>query len=165
MPTWIDIVNDNTSAVLNAANRVLGNVSDAEDVTQEVFAEAFRKFDASSAQNWTGLLRRLAVCRAIDLLRSRKTTEPLSPLASDGKCNGPVEDAMTRELKQRLRIETAKLPSRESQVFCLVYYEQLGHSDVARILGISQTAVTSALSKARAKLGQTLFQPSTGECK
>ena len=43
---WAEIVHRNVAVVTSAALRVLGCVSDAEDVAQEVFLEAFRKWDA-----------------------------------------------------------------------------------------------------------------------
>ena len=36
MPVWNEIVQRNAAKVLNAALRVLGNLADAEDVSQEV---------------------------------------------------------------------------------------------------------------------------------
>ena len=62
MSNWNEIVKNNAASVVAAAFRILGNLPDAEDVSQEVFTEAFRKWDASSNQKWNGLLRRIAVC-------------------------------------------------------------------------------------------------------
>lgn len=58
MPVWNEIVQRNAAKVLNAALRVLGNLADAEDVSQEVFTEAFRKWNHVPEQQWEGILRR-----------------------------------------------------------------------------------------------------------
>lgn len=52
MPVWNEIVQRNAAKVLNAALRVLGNLADAEDVSQEVFTEAFRKWNHVPEQQW-----------------------------------------------------------------------------------------------------------------
>ncbi len=76
-PDWAAIVRANVAIVTNAALRVLGSVSDAEDVAQDVFLEAFRKFEPNAGHLWAGLLRRMAICRALDSLRSRTTSATL----------------------------------------------------------------------------------------
>ncbi len=66
MKNWNDVVKENAAVVLNTALRITGNLADAEDVSQEVFAEASRKSTIHPNQPLAGLLRRMAVCRAID---------------------------------------------------------------------------------------------------
>ena len=53
-PDWAEIVRNNVAVVTNAALRVLGSVSDAEDVAQDVFPEAFRKFEPDAGHSWAG---------------------------------------------------------------------------------------------------------------
>jgi RNA polymerase sigma-70 factor (ECF subfamily) len=54
MDDWNEIVRKNAGQVLNSAYRILGNVSDAEDISQEVFSEAFRKWQVAPDQKWSG---------------------------------------------------------------------------------------------------------------
>ena len=164
MQSWNEIVQRNAANVLNAALRVLGNLADAEDVSQEVFTEAFRKWDAQPDTQWEGILRRMAVFRSIDLLRSKKNTQTLSMDLPDDK-NSPISNAISRELAHRLRIEIGNLPPRESQVFCLTYFEQQTAEQIAQSLDISKPSVATALSKARAKLELAFRKISTGEPK
>lgn len=152
MPDWNQIVQLNAAKVLNSAFRVLGNLADAEDVSQEVFAEAFRKWESSPVQQWTGILRRMAVCRAIDLLRSKKSFDPLTEEVVDHVGVDPVENAIASELEQRLRKAICCLSERESQVFCLMYFEHQSSKSISQSLDISPGAVATALSKARTKL-------------
>ena len=163
MSNWNLIVEENVAGVMNAAFRILGNLTDAEDIAQEVFTEAFQKWDANSDQNWSGLLKRMTVCRSIDLLRLSRGLEPLPPFFADRKTTDPLDATLTREFQQRLRTETGKLPSREAQVFCLVHFENLSQSQVAETLSLSTTAVTSALSKARHKLQKIFLKTAQGE--
>ncbi len=168
MPDWNEIIRLNAAQVLNSAYRILGKVADAEDVSQEVFSEAYRKWQTDPNQRWSGLLRRMAVCRSIDLLRLNRPTESIETSAiefADNKSACPVEIAIANELHQQVRIAIANLPAREAQVFCLMFFEQQSNQQISESLGITRAAVATAISKARSKLELVLSRISTGESK
>ena len=163
MPNWNQIVRANAANVLNAAFRLTGNLADAEDVSQEVFTEAYQKFRSTPNQSWAGILRRMSVCRSIDLLRSKKPVVDLSADLIDARSAGPLGEAIGIELEQRLRSAICDLSDRESQVFCLMYFERQSHEEICNTLAISPAAVATALSKARAKLARAFAISSKGE--
>ncbi len=166
MPDWNDIVRKNAVSVLNAAYRILGNLSDAEDVSQEVFAEAFRKWDGKPDQQWAGVLKRMSVCRSIDSIRKKqKRASSLTPELLPDDSNNPLDIAISHEQEHRLRIAIGNLPPRESEVFCLTYFEQQSSNQIAELLGMSRPAVATALSKARSKLELVFREISTGDSK
>jgi RNA polymerase sigma-70 factor, ECF subfamily len=154
---WRTIVQEHAASVVGAAWRILGNTADAEDVAQEVFFEAFRKWDDRADLKWINLLKRLAVCRALDRARLRKpatSSVVMTEIASNA--SGPVEIAAASELTELLRQAIDSLPRREAEVFCLCYFEDQGHAEIAAILGMKPGAVATALCKARAKLEKLL---------
>ena len=163
MPNWNEIVESNVHCVLAAAMRILGNLADAEDVSQEVFAEAFQKWKSSSEQNWTGLLKRISVCRAIDHLRKQKLTESFEFPIADHSAYDPLQIVVERERQQQLRIAVGELPSREAQIFCLIFFEKLKNAEVSKQLGISTGAVAKSLSKAKSKLAEKFNKSRIGE--
>lgn len=168
MADWNQIVRANAAQVLSAAYRVTGNLADAEDVCQEVFSEAYQKWDGDSDQKWAGIFKRMSVCRAIDLLRARKPTQSLDHQAQelmDRHSSDPVDQAICTEIQHRLRTLLIRLSERESQVFCLMFFEHQTHDEIATGLGISRVAVATALSKARAKLETGFRMSSSGESK
>lgn len=161
MIDWDCIVREHGSLVFGTAWRILGHAADAEDVTQDVFLEAYQWPITRPVRSWGGLLRRLSACRALDRLRQRKNNVPIDGLAIMTADAGPEEEAVGNELAARLREKLALLPPREGTVFCLRYFEDLSYQDIAELLTITPGAVAAALCKARAKL-EHLLAPS--EC-
>ena len=156
---WKTVVQEHAAHVFGAARRILGDDGDAEDVSQEVFLEAYRRWAQQPAMDWTPLLRRMATCRALDRLRRRKLTLPLHEQRLESSVPGPVEIAVGRELEDRLRDALTELPARESEVFWLHFFEDLPNKEIALLLEITPGAVAAACHKARNKL-ETLLSDS-----
>lgn len=164
LPNWDRIVEQHAKRVFRVAFRILGTVQDAEDVSQDVFAEAFRVHKKGPVQTWAGLLVRLATLRSIDRLRRRRpsvelhecdritTVEPFDRVAAD-------------ELTSWLRAAVAQLPDQQATVFVMSHFEQLPRDDVSATLGISPEAVSTVLFKARQSLLEQLNLFKIGESK
>lgn len=150
--SWEEIVVANSSVVLNAALRVLGRLPDAEDVAQEVLVEAFQKWSPQTGHSWSGLLKRMAVCRSLDLLRTRRTMHFLEFQPVDSREAAADQQMIRRELHDQLVELVAQLPKREAEVFCLACFENMSHTEIAAALLISKGAVATLLGKARQKL-------------
>lgn len=150
-PDWSEIVRAHGARVLRIAVRITGSVHDAEDVAQDVFVEAYRFHRSGPVQSWAGLLVRLATLRSIDRLRRGR---PAGRLADADRATnvGPYEEAVGRELAERLRGAVGRLPDQQAAVFTLVCFEQLTRDEVAASLDISPQAVSTALYKARQRL-------------
>jgi RNA polymerase sigma-70 factor (ECF subfamily) len=151
LPDWNGIVERHAKRVLRVAQRILGSVQDAEDVSQDVFAEAFRLHRSGPVQSWTGLLVRLATLRSLDRLRRLR---PAAELRDSDRVTTvePFELAAADELAQWLRQAMARLPDQQAAVFAMVHFEQFSRDDVSAALGISPEAVSTALYKARQRL-------------
>lgn len=54
LPDWDRIVERHAQRVFRVALRILGSVQDAEDVSQDVFVEAFKSFRHGPVQSWIG---------------------------------------------------------------------------------------------------------------
>jgi RNA polymerase sigma-70 factor (ECF subfamily) len=151
LPDWDRIVEHHARRVFRVALRILRSVEDAEDVSQDVFTEAFRTHRKGPVLSWTGLLVRLATLRSLDRLRRKR---PSVELRNDDTMVtvGPSEEAGARELADWLRKAIAQLPDQQATVFVMHYYEQFPHDQISAILGISSDAVSAALYKARQRL-------------
>lgn len=161
MPDWQQIVDEQGPPAYRIARRILGNAADAQDVCQDVFAELFRMLDSREVVNLPGLVRRLASFRAVDHLRKRKATVSLNEALAASDVEGPLELAVASELAERLRKALAQLPDQQAAVFALRHFEHLTTAEIAAALDTTQSAVSTALSKAREKLARLFHHQQT----
>ena len=146
-----------------AAWRVLGHAGDAEDAVQEALLDAFHLHRSQNVASWGALLRRLATCRALDVLRKRRTAEPLSTQAAGPAAAEPPAVAVASELAQRLREALLQLAPREAEVFSLRYFGELTNEEIAAELKMTTGAVGVALHKARESLKELLETEEEGK--
>jgi RNA polymerase sigma-70 factor (ECF subfamily) len=151
LPDWGRIVEQHAGRVLRVAMRILGNAQDAEDASQEAFAEAFRLQRSGRVQSWTGLLVRLATLRSLDVLRRRQTQESLRDEDWISR-HEPFESVAARELAERLRFAISQLPEQQGVVFAMCHFEHMSRTEICTSLSISPEAVSTALYKARQHL-------------
>jgi RNA polymerase sigma-70 factor, ECF subfamily len=162
MVDWNVLVREHGAAIFGIAWRILGHAQDAEDVVQEVFAQASRHPRGKQVVCWPALLRRMATCRAVDALRRRRVTIPLEQAELASAHDDPHAIATGHELEARLRAALADLPPREAEVFCLRYFEDLSYREIAESLAVSPTAASTALCQARSRLERLLTEPDEG---
>jgi RNA polymerase sigma-70 factor (ECF subfamily) len=164
LPDWDRIVERHANHVFRVARRILGSVQDAEDVSQDVFTEAFRMHKKGPIQSWTGLLVRLATLRSIDRLRRHRPSVALRE--SDRLSTAePFDEAAATELAQWLRKAMAHLPDQQATVFAMIQFEQLSRNEVSATLGISLESVSTTLYKARQRLLSKLGVFNRGDSK
>ena len=81
------------------------------------------------------------------------------PLAADCAAGGPApaaEPAFEAPEQQALYQAVLSLPERYRIVLVLFYYEELPVKEIAALLGLEVSAVTTRLSRARKKLKEVL---------
>ena len=148
---WDGIVDRHAKSVFRVAMRILASVPDAEDVSQDVFTEAFQLHSTTRVKNWTGLLVRLATLRSIDRLRRKRPAVELNE--ADRMSNiEPFDELVADELSHWLRGAIAQLPEQQGAVFVLFHFEQLPREEISAALGMTPEAVSTALYKARQRL-------------
>jgi RNA polymerase sigma-70 factor, ECF subfamily len=151
LPDWDRIVEHHATRVFRVAMRILRSVHDAEDVSQDVFAEALKLHRAGPVQSWAGLLVRLATLRSLDRLRRNR---PSLELRESDKTSTvePFEELQARELADWLQTAIAGLPDQQATVFVMHHFEQLSRDEISAALGVSPEAVSTALYKSRQRL-------------
>ena len=157
---WHTIVDSNVAVLVASVRRIVGNDHDAEDVVQEVFAEAYRIPKTTKIENWSALLRKMAQRRAIDQLRRRM--RQANATGSDAILNiasseiEPSESLDWQERDDQLRAALATLADREASAFSLAYFDGMSRPEIAVVLEASTNAVNVAIHKAIQKLRKQL---------
>ncbi|GAA4269767.1 RNA polymerase sigma factor [Hyunsoonleella aestuarii] len=148
------------------AKRFLKDAADAEDVVQESFIKAFTKLDQYKAKVTFGAwLKRIVVNKSIDYLKSKKQRLveldevhlKVIDTADDDKWL--VEDAIT--LKE-VKVAIHNLPEKYQYVVMLYLIEGYDHQEISEILGISEVASRTQLSRGKAKLKEQLIPKTNG---
>jgi RNA polymerase sigma-70 factor (ECF subfamily) len=152
--------------VLMLAWRLLGNIEDAQDSTQEVFLRAFKylhRFDTTKpVEAW---LVRITVNVCRDFGRHRQRRQSLAAeFQESGITNvDPYSDLASGEQKKMLREAIASLPHKERAALVLRDIEGLSTAEVADILNSSETTVRSQISIARVKIRKAIERFQGGE--
>src|SRR6266498_246815 len=144
--------------------RMTGNTAEAEDLSQEVFVQVFRKLDTFRGESaFTTWLHRLTVNHV--LMHFRKNRSRKEQLTEDGELLEQVIKARnvitSFPILDRLALDEAilKLAPGYRAVFILHDVEGLQHIAIANILGCSVGTSKSQLHKARMKMRHLLRQP------
>jgi len=143
--------------------RMTNNTSEAEDLTQEVFIQLFRKsgsFRGDSAfSTW---LHRLTVNQV--LMHFRRRSVKNEKVSDDGEMPEQTVHGTANPNKMpvvdRIALKKAigELPNGYRSVFILHDIEGYEHEEVARMMGISVGTSKSQLHKARLKLRGLLIK-------
>ena len=136
--------------VYRLALRMCGEAA-ADDVTQEVFLAAWRRFST-----W---LYRLTTNAAIDWLRREKRHRGMDDvteleLPDDGP--SPQDQAEQAEAQQAVRRALSRLSEEHRQVLLLRYMQELDYAEIAAALEISEGTVKSRISRAKMRLRELL---------
>jgi RNA polymerase sigma-70 factor (ECF subfamily) len=134
--------------------RVVGNVHDAQDLTQEAFIKALQRQDqlkdGQKAAHW---LSRIATNTALDFLRrhNRVSFCEMSD-APEGNFETPETTALRSEQRDWLSAGLDRLTPRERAALVLRDVEDLPAEEVAQRLDCSKATVRSHIANARIKL-------------
>jgi len=151
--------------VFAAAFRVTGDPMDAEDVLQTVFLRLLRRRDEPVlGDTAAAYLHRAAVNAALDSLRRRRRRGPElrweaeggDAFLADDAAPGPERERRARELGAALRGALTRLSPAAAEVFALRYLEGWPNQEIARLLGMTQTAVAVSLHRTRRRLQREL---------
>ncbi len=137
--------------------RMTGNVSEAEDCTQEAFIQAWNKLEKfrgdSAFATW---LHRIAVNIVLGRIRKSKREQDRIQSITDTS-SAPLVTGDTGELRD-LSEAVDRLPSGARHVFVLHAVYGYSHDEAADMLGIAAGTSKAQLHRARRLLSQQLTQ-------
>jgi RNA polymerase sigma factor (sigma-70 family) len=140
----------------NVGYRIVNNEEEAEDVLQEAFISAFRSLDHYRGDATFGSwLKRIVVNKAINVLKRRR----LERLPEDENFDVPEQTDVADEFPftvEQVRAAIAMLPDGYRSVLSLYLLEGYDHSEIAEILGISESTSKSQFNRSKKKLREIL---------
>jgi RNA polymerase sigma-70 factor (ECF subfamily) len=141
------------------AYRMLGDATEAEDAAQEVFVRAWNQLHTfQQERRFSTWLLSIASHHCIDVLRRRKPTAPLDDVALyvESEEAAPDEIALQGEQREIVKKLLNTLPEKYRSVTVLRYYNDLSYDEIARVTGLTESAVKTQLHRARRMLAQQL---------
>jgi len=148
--------------MFNVAFRMLGNIAEAADATQDVFLKVFENIAGYDPKyrlfSW---IYRIAVNESIDRLKHRRHAEVVAsdvedfPLASAER--GPEQMAGDAQMHDLIQTALMELQYDHRAVIVLRHFAECSYAQMAEILHIPEKTVKSRLYSARQELHGKLF--------
>jgi RNA polymerase sigma-70 factor (ECF subfamily) len=156
-----EFVQQNLRRIFLLIYRIVGNVDDAQDLTQETFIKALQRQgqlkDLEKAASW---LSRIASNTAIDFLRKNKkfTFSDVNEIMANrtSPLDSPEQKLLRGERKLQLDGGLAELTVRERTALLLRDVEDMPAEQVAAQMNCSMATVRSHIANARIKFKRYL---------
>ena len=148
-----ELVNRFQRSVFNVALRMLGNVQDAEDVTQTVFGNAFLALDSYDPKyRFFSWIYRMTVNESLNTIKSRRNVVSL-----DGSFDVPAPGAMSQsDAEARVGKALMELKPDDRAVVVLKHFVSFSYEEISDVLDVPVKTVKSRLFTARERLRQSL---------
>ncbi len=152
--------------LINLAYRMLGNLQEAEDATQEAFIRAFKNIERyDTGRSFKTWIFSITSNHCIDRLRKRRLTyvsidEPLPPhpaLVGDDE-NDPEKSLLDRERSLYIQELLDTLSPEYRAAVVLRYWYELSYAEIAEALDTTESAIKSRLFRARQALADAVEQ-------
>jgi len=135
--------------------RIINNETEAEDVMQEAFLNAFKKIDTYKGEvSFGAWLKKIIINRSLDHLKKKKVKfEEINE-----KTNQIIDYQMeTKEVNMKvIKDAIQKLPDGYRVVLSLFLIEGYDHEEISEILGISNSSSRTQYLRAKNKLRELL---------
>lgn len=160
------LVERHQNAVIGTVAKMLGNPSDAEDISQQVFLRIWRNAaryrpDAKFTTYLFTITRNLVFNetrrrgRKKEISADELEENPRRQIEEDPD-RRPDAELLQAELRQAVDAAIAALPETQRMAVILRRYDQLSYDEIADVLELSVSAVKSLLFRARSTLREAL---------
>jgi RNA polymerase sigma-70 factor, ECF subfamily len=163
---WEDLVKQHTRRVYSICYRFVGNDTEAQDLTQDVFLRVFKSVKSFRAGegSFTVWLTRLTRNLLIDHYRRSKqdratdSIEDQLPMMEEKTAITSRTDSLLagREASEALQGALKKLSPELRETVILRDLEELEYREIAQVLNVPEGTVKSRLNRGRAELARIL---------
>lgn len=162
------LVNDFKERVINICYSYTNNLTDAEDVSQEVFIELYKSLKGfkgdSTLSTW---VFKIASSKSLDHIRKHKRIKRGAGLTSyiedfknkdwsDGNGGEPDNALIQKQRKEWLYYGLSKLPKRQKEAFVLTQIEGMDQQAVSQIMDATVKSVEALVMRGRKTLKSIL---------
>lgn len=146
-----------SKAMFNTAYRITGNREEAEDMLQEAFTDCFRNIGSYRTEATFGAwLKTIVINRCISRLRKRETELVYIDDYSRHEVSEEEPPETTWPDQAVIARAVERLPDGYRVVLSLYLLEGYDHTEIAGILGISESTSKTQYSRAKEKLKKIL---------
>lgn len=143
--------------------KMVRNVDDAEDLTLEAFAKAFRNLERFKQEyTFSTWLFKIATNNCIDFIRKKKNNETFSlnniynhteneefSLDIADEASDPQEEAIRSQKAELMQKLVARLPAKYRKLVTMRYFEERAYQEIAEELEIPIGTVKAQLHRAK----------------
>jgi len=161
------LVDQFQTLVFRTVLAIVHNHSNADDVTQEVFIEAFNsigKFRADSKlSTW---LYRIAINKSLNFIRDNKRNHLLQSLGlkkipeiidDEHNFDQPFEALQIQQRKRIMEAAIDSLPENQRTAFVLNKIDDLSYKEISEVMNVSISSVESLIFRAKQNLQKKLL--------
>ena len=163
---WEGLLKVHHRKIYNLCYRFTGNVTEAEDLTQEVFIKVFQTlgtFDPAQAQ-FSTWLNRIARNHLVDHYRRTRRDRTTASLDDEeagihpqaGPASDPPARVESRERRELLQSALARLSPDMREVVILRDLQDMDYAEIAGILQVPEGTVKSRINRGRLELARVL---------
>jgi len=150
--------------LFNVALRMLGNVQDAEDVTQVVFGNLFTSLETYDPRyRFFSWAYRMAMNESLNALKRRREMVTLDDHSAIPTKGAAVDDAVEAvEVEERVRSALLQLKAEDRTLLVMRHFSSLSYEEIAEVLEVPTQTVKSRLYTARDRLRTVLLKQGEG---
>lgn len=141
--------------LVNRANAVIGDANSADDIVQDCLLKLWTMRDALDEYDSPEALAMTITHRlALNAIRKQHDMCELQDAAIAEKTISPEEAIIRKERGQEVNEVLAMLPDSQKALITMRHIEGLSNAEIANIIGSSEGAVRTALSRARSRIAE-----------
>ncbi|MBS0233719.1 MAG: sigma-70 family RNA polymerase sigma factor [Proteobacteria bacterium] len=141
-------------SIVSVARRMLRDDAEAEDVAQEAFLRLWRssatlEIGPAGIRPW---LRRVVSNLCLDRVRGQGRVTVVDELPEVPEPAKQLAGLESQDTQRRVELAMQRLPERQRLALTLFHFEGLSQIEIGQVMGVSDEAVESLLSRARRQL-------------
>lgn len=145
-------------AMFNICYRMMNDRSDAEDMLQDSFSEAFRRLDSFRHDSTFGAwLKMIVINKCINEIKRKKARleffDDMTPFEEEDDLKDEQEQGLSPD---KIKKAMEGLPKGSRMIFSLYLLEGYDHQEIAEILNISESNSKTQYMRAKVRIKEIL---------